>query len=501
MRPISRRDALIVGGLGTAAVVAGGAGLWWSLNSPQQPTAVGGNSGGDGGGAAPAPGAELRGPAELRSSNSRLELTLDAAPGRVELGGRQARALCYNGTVPGPTLRLRPGDELSVRLVNGLNQPTNLHVHGLHVSPQADGDNVFIAVPPGQGFDYRYRLPSDHPPGVYWYHPHHHGMVADQIFAGLYGAIIVEDPDAIPVSTERVLLVSDTTLDSAGNIAAVSPMERMAGREGALLLLNGQSNPLLTAQPGARERWRIINTCAGRFLRLRLDGQQLQLLGMDSGRFPEPEAVDELLLAPGNRADLLVTAAAGEAVLQAIPYDRGGMPGMMGQVPNRGTGSLATFRVSGAAATPPAAVTPRPAQEDLRDAAVAARRQLVLSMGAGSGRMGGGMAGMMRFTIDGREYNEARTDTTVAAGTVEEWTLVNTSPMDHPFHLHVWPMQLINDNGRAAGPVVMRDVVNVRANGSATVRIAFRDFSGRSVYHCHILDHEDLGMMGVIEVR
>ncbi len=122
MRPISRRDALLVGGLGTAAAVAGGAGLWWSLTSPQQPTAAGGNNGGDGGGAAPAPGAELRGPAELRSADSRLELTLDAAPGRVELGGRQARALCYNGTVPGPTLRLRPGDELSVRLVNGLNR-------------------------------------------------------------------------------------------------------------------------------------------------------------------------------------------------------------------------------------------------------------------------------------------------------------------------------------------------------------------------------------------
>ena len=319
MRPISRRDALLLGGLGTAAAVAGGAGLWWSLNSAQQPTAVGGNGGGNGGGAAPAPGAELRGPAELRSANGRLELTLDAAPGRVELGGRQARALCYNGTVPGPTLRLRPGDELNVRLENGLNEPTNLHVHGLHVSPQADADNVFIAVPSGQGFDYRYRLPPDHPPGVYWYHPHHHGMVADQIFAGLFGAIIVEDPETIPVSTERVLLVSDTTLDSAGNIAAVSPMERMAGREGELLLLNGQSNPLLTAQPGARERWRIINTCVGRFLRLRLDGQQLQLLGMDSGRSPEPETVDELLLAPGNRADLLVTAAAGEAVLAGPP--------------------------------------------------------------------------------------------------------------------------------------------------------------------------------------
>ena len=321
MRPISRRDALLLGGLGTAATVAGAAGLWWSLASPQQPL----------GGALTGPGPNLLGPPELRSENGRLQLTLDAARGQVELGGRSAGALCYNGTVPGPTLRLRPGDELGIRLVNGLDEPTNLHVHGLHVSPQASSDNVFVEVMPGESFDYSYRLPADHPPGVYWYHPHHHGLVAGQIFAGLFGAIIVEEPDAIPVNSERVLIVSDTTLDSAGNIAAVSPMERMAGREGELLLLNGQSHPLLTARPGERERWRIINACVARYLRLRLDGQQLQLLGMDSGRSAEPEPVDELLLAPGNRADLLVTAAAGESVLQTLPYNRGGMPGMMGR--------------------------------------------------------------------------------------------------------------------------------------------------------------------------
>ena len=492
MRPISRRDALLLGGLGTAATVAGGAGLWWSLASTQQPT----------GGTFPAQGSGLRSPPELRSADGRLQLTLDAGPGQVELGGRPAGALCYNGTVPGPTLRLRPGDELTVRLVNSLDEPTNLHVHGLHVSPQANSDNVFVAVSPGESFDYSYRLPPDHPPGVYWYHPHHHGMVAGQIFAGLFGAIIVEDPEAIPVNRERVLLVSDTTLDSAGNIAAVSPMERMAGREGELLLLNGQGNPLLTARPGERERWRIVNTCVARFVRLRLDGQQLQLLGLDSGRFADPESVKELLLAPGNRADLLLTAAAGESSLQALPYNRGGMPGMMGQgrAPDGGTAALATLRVDGEPGVPPGAVSARPALEDLRSAPVAARRQLVLAMGGGPGGMGGGMGGM-RFTINGREYSEARTDTVVAAGSVEEWTLVNTSPMDHPFHLHVWPMQIIEDNGRELGPVDLRDVVTVRANGRATVRIAFRDFGGRSVYHCHILDHEDLGMMGVIEVR
>ena len=108
---------------------------------------------------------------------------------------------------------------------------------------------------------------------------------------------------------------------------------------------------------------------------------------------------------------------------------------------------------------------------------------------------------MMRFTINGKEYNEARTDTTVAAGNVEEWTLTNTSPMDHPFHLQVWPMQIIEENGLGTKTATWQDVVNVPANGRVKVRVAFNDFRGRSAYHCHILDHEDLGMMGAIEVR
>jgi FtsP/CotA-like multicopper oxidase with cupredoxin domain len=163
--------------------------------------------------------------------------------------------LSYNGGLPGPTLHLQPGDRVRVQLVNRLNDPTNLHVHGLHVSPEGNGDNAFVTVKPGASFDYDYQLPPDHPPGVYWYHPHHHGTVADQIFGGLYGAIIVSDPvrgsGQLPVTRERVVVISDITLNAAGSIRFPSAMARMRGREGDLVLVNGQARPILSAQAGA----------------------------------------------------------------------------------------------------------------------------------------------------------------------------------------------------------------------------------------------------------
>src|SRR5687768_9691082 len=122
----------------------------------------------------------------MRSENGLLRVRLAAAEGPLTIGGRRATAYGYNGSLPGPTLRLRPGDRLQVELVNRLESPTNLHVHGLLVSPAGNGDNVFVTVQPGQTFAYDYRLPEDHPPGVYWYHPHHHPLVADQVFGGLY---------------------------------------------------------------------------------------------------------------------------------------------------------------------------------------------------------------------------------------------------------------------------------------------------------------------------
>ncbi|MGQ1839707.1 multicopper oxidase family protein [Kocuria turfanensis] len=515
MSPLTRRQLLALGAAGAGAAAVGGAGLWWS-----------------GGGEALGGGRELLQPEILSSRNGVLDLALEAAPAQVRIGAREAHVQAFNGSLPGPTLRVRPGDTLRVAMSNGLEAPTNLHVHGLHVSPEGHGDNPFVSIDPGESFDYEFVLPEDHPPGTYWYHPHHHGHVADQLAAGLYGAIVVEDPDSVPVARERVLVISDITLDGSGDLAEVSPPQRMMGREGRTVLVNGQVRPGATAAPGERELWRVVNACPSRYLRLTLDGQTVRLLGRDVGRLPAPREVTEVVLAPGNRVELLVDTREGTSRLLAAPVDRGSMDGMMdgmmgGAMPGDGPGNdepieVLTLEVAGARAGNPGPVPAGPAPRDLRGEPVAARRTLDFAMGAGMG-MGGGMMGdgmmgegttgdgttggtrgpgsMMSFTIDGERFDAERTDQRVAVGTVEEWTLTNSSPMDHPMHLHVWPMQVVQDEDHDVGAPLWLDVVNIPAFGEVVVRVAFDDFGGRSVYHCHILDHEDLGMMGTLEAR
>ena len=480
MARYSRRRALQLGGLGLAGLAVGGAGLTWAAAQRGSPSGV-----------------PLLDAPTLAASGGILDVTLDAASGPVPLADRVATALRYNGSIPGPTLRLRAGDILRVALVNRLTEPTNLHAHGLAVSPAGNGDNPFVTVDPGQTFRYEYRIPADHPAGTLWYHPHHHGMVADQVYAGLYGAIVIDDPDPPAVTADRLLVISDITLDAAGAVPPASMMDRIAGRQGDLVLVNGQLHPQLTARPGARERWRVVNACASRYLALRLDGQQVRLLGIDLPAGGPPAAVTDILLAPGNRADLLVTTVPGLAILRADPYDRGSV--MIPGVPPDGGEpvDLATLNVTGPTTAPAVPIPAAPPPRDLRRELVTAHRRVILGMSMPMGMASGSAAG---FTLDGRTFDPSRVDQTIEAGAIEEWDLVNSSSMDHPFHLHVWPMQLVSVGGEPVQAASWRNVVNVRARTTTTVRISFDRHTGRSVYHCHILDHEDLGMMGVVQV-
>ena len=495
---ISRRRALQIATLGAASAVVGGLGTWRSLVAPASAALeLRANQ-------------PLREPLVLASRQGVLEVRLTAAAG-VGLAGRRTRALGYNGTSPGPTLRVAPGDVLRVTLANHLDHTTNLHTHGLHVSPEGNSDNVFRVVEPGQSARYEYAVPADHPTGTFWYHPHRHGTVADQMFGGLFGALVVGTPDDQEPARERVLVVSDITLTANGEVAAVSRQQVMVGREGDLVLVNGQLRPRIDVTAGSPERWRVVNACTSRFLELALDVHTWGFLGYDGQQLGEPDERNTVVLAPGNRADLRVQPLdAGDFTLRTLGHDRGGM-GMMGggaSVTSSET-TLAVLRATASsspaasgATSVPSAVDGRSREvADLRGEAVDARRTITFTMGMG---MGMGMEGGegMSFGFDGREFDPGRVDQRVAVDTVEEWTIANTSPMDHPFHIHVWPMQLIAaDDVDPTGRPDWRDVVIVPARGQVTVRLRFADFGGRTVYHCHILDHEDSGMMGVIDAR
>lgn len=485
MEPLTRRQALQMGTLGALGIVVGASGLV-RYGTPWAPAGVPGA-------ATVAAPRDLVEPEVLRSTNGLLRVKLVAGEQEVVLAGRRARALSYNGRVPGQTWRVRPSDRIEVSLENRLGSPTNLHTHGLHVSPEGASDNALLSIGPSETFDYRFDLPPDHPTGVFWYHPHRHGHVADQIFGGLYGTIVVEDDD-VPGVEERVLVISDISLTRTGEVRGATATERMMGREGDLVLINGQLEPTITARPGLRERWRVVNASTSRYLRLALPGQQMQLLGIDSGHEAAPRDIDEVVLAPGNRADLLVRMQTGTSELRTLGYDRGSpMMGMMSGRSSSGPRTLARLVVQGDAdSSQPTAR--RPAGPDLRQSRPDRRREITFTMGSH-----GGMGAMMALGFDGRPFDADRIDQSVATGSVEEWTIRNPTPMDHPFHLHVWPMQVIEVGSATAAEPVWRDVVNVPAHGEAVVRIRFARFSGRTVYHCHVLDHEDAGMMGIVE--
>lgn len=487
-----RRQTLKIaalGALGGAGVTAGGVAAWRAIRPSTTPSAA---------------GPTLRQPEVLAATDGVLEVRLTAARG-AELAGRMTGANGFNGTIPGPTLRVRPGDLLRIDLVNELGEPTNLHTHGLHVSPEGNADNIFRHVMAGETARYEYAIPENHPTGTFWYHPHVHGAVTDQTFSGLYGAIVVGE-EAEPGLPERVLVVSDITLTPDGDVAAVNMMQRMEGREGDLVLVNGQQLPRIDLGVGRPERWRIINACTARFLSVRLDGHTVGFLGYDGQGLGAAEQRDAVTLAPGNRADLVAEAPrAGTFALRTLAVERGGMGMMRGRAGLSQELELASVVVSagGSSGVVTAPSDPAPVTaplRDLRGTTVTRRRTLAFSMGMGRG-MGGGMGGAMSFGFDGLAFDPERVDQHATLGTVEEWVIQNPTPMAHPFHLHVWPMQVI------AGPDVVagarpdwRDVVLVPAMDEVTVRIPIEDFGGRTVYHCHVLDHEDLGMMGIVEV-
>jgi FtsP/CotA-like multicopper oxidase with cupredoxin domain len=443
----------------------------------------------------------LRG-AELATSAGLVEVDLEAQQTWINVAGQNAYLFGFNGQVPGPTIEAHPGDHVRIRFRNSLPEMTNLHYHGLHVTPNGNGDNSFLEVGSGESLTYEFDLPTDHPGGTFWYHPHMHGSVARQVSRGLAGVFIVRgELDQIPEiakAPEAILVLQDFALSSSGLPVEPSLMARMTGRQGNLVTANGQTNPSIGLDRDGSVRLRILNASSSRFYRLQLEDHPLYLIATDGGALPSLEQRDELLLAPGERIEVMVQGArpGGSYRLVSLPYNRGGMGmGMMGGA-SSGPAVLATVVYQGQAGSTWSLPQRLVNIDPLPEPSVRRSFKLGQGMGMGMGMMGGGGA---TFTINGRTFNPGRVGTRVVLNSVEEWDFINPTMMDHPMHVHTNPFQVVGSDG--APLRAWKDVALVPAFSRVRVRTAFRDFAGMALYHCHILDHEDLGMMGTLQIQ
>ncbi|MDE5090201.1 MAG: multicopper oxidase family protein, partial [Trichodesmium sp. St16_bin2-tuft] len=405
--------------------------------------------------------------------------------------------LNYNGQIPGPRLEVKPGDTIRINFTNNLPQPTNIHYHGLHIPMTGNADNVFLNISPGDRLRYEFQIPENHNAGMFWYHPHLHGLVAEQLFGGLAGLFIVRgELDEIPevkAASEQFLVLQDFALDQKGNLLPYQELSIMTGREGNLITANGQSNPKLVVPPQNLLRIRILNASSSRFYRLSLEEHPFYLIATDGGALAEPVEMSELLLTPGERADVLVQGnrEPGEYRLLNLPYERVGI-GMMGtNVSESQPQVLATVSYGKelTAVPLPKQLIPVPALPEPQKV-----RHFQMNHGIIPGE---GMA----FLFNGQPYQPERIDTQVQLNTVEDWELINTGIMDHPFHVHSNAFQVLSRNGKPESYRAWKDVVLVRQGEKVLIRMPLQDFVGKTVYHCHILDHEDLGMIGNLEIK
>ena len=541
----------------------------------------------------PEPGSEISEPQELRSHDGVLELDLAIDDQKLPDGTTRYCYVTSDGKLS-PTLRLKPGDQLVIRLKNDLvdyaaakpeldpsraqspgSAPictakkdadpcssgamtpvsTNLHFHGFTAPPVCHQDDVLKTSiqPEDSPFEYRLRIPDDEPPGLYWYHPHIHGFSKTQVLGGASGAIIIEgieradpslaglpertlvirdqdllNPDAPPAKSEPV--ISKNLLDSDGDAANTGTG---FGKPSKDLSVNFVPVPYpdyppatLTMKPGQRQLWRVLNASAITYLNLALlfrnVPQPLGIVGIDGTpiRFqgspsPAVQWINHIGVPPGARVEFIVEGP--PPGVPALLVTRAVDTGPAGENdPNRG---LVAIRAAANAPDPQAALPahaeplPPPSRPWLGNVAPVRVRKLFFSEQPENPNDPNSPTKFFLST-DGEtpkpfDPQSDVPDIVARQGDVEDWIIENRSMELHDFHIHQLHFQLREWSGLAVNEPFLRDTVNVPYyNGrmlsypSVRLRMDFRDpnIVGTFVYHCHLLEHEDGGMMGRIQV-
>jgi len=429
-------------------------------------------------------------PPMLSSRDGRLDVDLVAAPGVYTLDGHQFQGVLYNGAYVPPIWRVRLGDTVTVTLRNRLAEPTNLHFHGLGVSPLGNGDNVFLHVRPEETFTYQVTIPARHV-GLFWFHPHMHGNVDAQIIGGMSGGIIVEGSERLyPFLrnlTERVILFKH------------HPIGRADYEE--LVTVNGTVAPMYPIRPGEAQFWQMGNIGADRFLRVTVEGMPFYVIGRDGYFLPRPIRQDEVLIGPGQRASAIVVGGQpGRYAFRSVSlkFDERQPP-----LPEIDLGTVVSdgpaADVVAAEATVAMLHVNQPLYVDfVRSSPIAHRRTFAFSASPDKSH----------FFINDRIFDENRTDAMVKLGDTEEWTILNQDSQYHDFHIHQTGFLVTEVNGTPTRFDGLRDTFSVPPMkngkpGAAKLIIPFTnpEIVGRFVFHCHVVKHEDKGMMGVVEVK
>ena len=419
-----------------------------------------------------------------------VEVTLEARISTLEITpGARTDAWTYNGGLPGPLIRARRGDRVIVHFSNHLPQSTTVHWHGVQVPIEMDGVPGVSQPPvqPGGTFTYDFVVPDA---GLFWYHPH--VMSAAQVGFGLYGPLLVADPDdPVKVADELVLVLSDIATDDDGKLHAADSggiVGALLGREGNHVLVNGKVRPTVTVRDGALQRWRIVNAAKSRYFELVLgDGQPFELIGVDGGHMEYSLKRWTIVLGPGERADVLVAPRLdGQNVtLITNPFNRG-----YGSVEYRSAEDLIVFQPASlprvATAELPKVTRDIPAMS--ADGATPITIDLVMTKAQG----------ITGFAIEGGPFWR-KSAVRAAVGEKQLWTITNKAIWAHPIHLHGFFFQEVDESGVPLSPRAWKDTIHVPVDETRRFLVTL-DRRGSWMYHCHILDHAEIGLMSTVDV-
>jgi blue copper oxidase len=419
-----------------------------------------------------------------------FDLRLQAGTSQF-IPGRSTSTWGANGTYLGPTLRATRGDRVAVHVANGLPEPTTIHWHGMHLPAAADG-GPHQPIEPGATWSPGWTI--DQPAATLWYHPHLHQRTEDHVYRGIAGLFLLDDPQAsaLPLPNrygvdDIPVVLQDKRFDSRGNLDFGQHPFTPIGRLGADMLVNGTHDPHLEVG-SQRVRFRLLNASTARSYHIGFtDDRSFELVATDGGLLERPQRTTRVPLSPGERAEVVAEFRPGErVVLRSFQPDLG-----MDAFQGRFAGADDTFDLlqvrSAATLTPSPPVPPRLAQHEPFDQRAAATTRRF--------ELDGGSA------INGRPMDMGRIDQTVTVGTTEVWEVANRSGNLHNFHVHDVQFKVVGHAG-GAPPATMagwKDTVPVQPGASLRLLVRFTDYTDPALpymFHCHLLWHEDTGMMG-----